>query len=128
MNEPDCFDSAPFGMSTFCDESIFIAPTAPGLYPLLGVKSPVWEIYFLWSGDEAGQARIVAELEAENVDWVLLERGAPFGREDLRFEKSHPRVWRHIERTFSPVRSPDLPAGYLLLHRNSANPNSASPR
>ena len=108
------------------DESIFIAPIAPGLYPLLGKVSPVWEIYFLWSGGAAEQARIAAALEAGGVDWALLELGVPFGREDLRFENSHPRVWEYLERSFSPVRSPDLPAGYLLLARKLASGASAS--
>ena len=96
-------------------DSIFIAPIAPGLYPLLGRTSPTWGIYFLWPGSEADQREMLADLDA--VDWALLQRGRPFDREDLVFANSHPLVAAYLARTFAPVPARTLPAGFTLLRR-----------
>jgi hypothetical protein len=111
-------------------DALFIAPAWPGLYPLLSRRPPVWWTYFLWPAEPDREERLVAALDRARVDWSLIQTGAPFGVEELRFERSHPRVWQHLEERFEPAARASLPPGHLLLERRratAARAGAASP-
>lgn len=101
------------------DETLFIAPFFPGLYPVLGKTSPVWDIYLLWKADDKKQDEMIARLRRERVDWALVWSGGLGESEDLRFRNTHQRVWEHFRSAFDLVRDPMLPRGFLLFHRRS---------
>jgi hypothetical protein len=98
-------------------DTLFVAPFTPGLYCVLGKRSPVWGLYFLWKADPEDEEAMIQRFEAERLDWALISTGAIDGREELRFWNSHPRVWAWLEREFEVVRDPGLPRGMLLLGR-----------
>jgi hypothetical protein len=102
------------------DDTLFVAPFTPGIYCLLGKRSPVWGLYFLWKADPEEEADMIRRFEAERLDWALVSTGAIDGREDLRFWNSHPRVWAWLWRELDVVREPLLPQGMLLLGRPDA--------
>ncbi|HEX6884836.1 MAG TPA: hypothetical protein VF530_15785 [Planctomycetota bacterium] len=101
------------------EERIFIAPSRPSFYALLGKRSPSWWIYFFVEGaDEAEQARLVAELEG--VEWVLLVDHAIAEREGLRFPNSYPLVWAHVLASYRRVPTPELEPNHQLYRLRTA--------
>ena len=102
------------------NDPLFIASMRPGLYPLLGRVSPVWEIYFLWVAEVEREQRMIRRLDGDGVDWALVTRDLLDGRSELFLENSHPRVWQHLEREFEPVAAQGLPPDYRLLRRRGS--------
>ncbi len=101
------------------DDEIFIAPFRPTLYPILGKRAPVPQIYLLWKAPEEEQREIIRALETQDVKWALLMNMAPDGRQDLRFVNTHPLVYEYIYREFRVVkpRTPFFPSDHILLRR-----------
>ena len=98
-------------------EALFLAPSRPGLYPVLDRRSPTWRIYFLWPATEEEQRRTIAELERQDVGWALIFTEAIDGRDDLAFKNSNPLVWEFLQRSFEPLHDDRLPRQSLLLRR-----------
>ena len=101
-------------------EMLFLAPSLPGLYPVLGRPSPTWWIYFFWPAEDGEQTRTIAELE-RGANWALIFTDARLdNRADLAFRNSNPLVWHYLARSFQPVTDPRLPPGSLLLRRRGS--------
>ena len=100
------------------DETLFVAPVLPGLYPTLGRHSPALDTYPIFPATEEGQTRILADLEAAGVRCALLVDCALDGREELRYRNTHPRVWQFVEREFESVAVPGLPEGHQIYLRH----------
>jgi hypothetical protein len=97
-------------------EPILMVPNLDGLYPLLGRRSPVWDIYPLWPSQGEADRAMLRELVDHHVRWALVHtRAATDGRPDLRFPSTHPEVWAYLEREFQPVARRG--ACVLLAHR-----------
>lgn len=77
-------------------ETFLAAPVLPSAYALLGVRSPVWEIYPLTPRSESFEKAEIARFEAANVGIVFIEDIALDGSEDLRYRSTHPVLWRYI--------------------------------
>ena len=88
------------------EEPLFIAPFDVGLYPLLGRRSPTWELYMLWSATEAQERRMHEQLTAGRVDWVLMAMTEISGHPGTYFPDSHPRIWQHLQNHFVAVEWP----------------------
>ena len=99
------------------DDEIFIAPSRPTLYPFLGKRSPVPQIYLFWFAPEEEQREIVRALDEREVRWVLIVDSAVDRREDLRFQSTHPIVWDHLARAFDRVSTPGMRSDHLLFER-----------
>ena len=99
------------------EESIFIAPFWPGLYPILGRRAPVKELIMLSIEPARRQHKMIGELDARNVNWALLSDWSPEGRSDLSFENSHSLVWSHLDTHFEPADVPGLLSTAQLLRR-----------
>jgi hypothetical protein len=98
-------------------EDIWIGPRFLGLYCVLDRRAPTWEIYPAFRGDEAEQRRMLEELR--EVEWILHD-ARPIGRdEEMVLERSHPEVWRAIQRDYEPAPVKGLPANLLFLRRRS---------
>ena len=103
------------------DETLLVAPHWPGLYPILGRKSPLREIYFLFPSSAEQQRNAVQKLEDENTNWVILGDEAVDGRQELRFRSTHPLLWEHFQVDFEEVPMDGLPENYRLLRRKTAS-------
>lgn len=102
------------------DEGFFIAPhVGPGMYSILNRDSPVWQNYFLHPHPEWWQRRMIAQLEANHVNWALLEDVRTDGREDLRFRHTHRLLWEYIEREFEVFPVDGLPEDFNLYRRRT---------
>lgn len=99
------------------DEQLLIAPFAPSLYPVLGRRSPLYELYFLFPATDLGQEEMIRQLSQENVNWALLSNQPLDGREDRRLSSTHRLLWQHLTRDFEAVEVPCLNAGMQLRRR-----------
>lgn len=99
------------------DEGVFIAPHSPGLYPILGRHSAVWEIYFLAPAPEKRQRKMIERMERDRVNWAILGDIGMDGREALKLRNTHALVWRYLQEAFEPVDVAGLPPGHQLRRR-----------
>lgn len=95
------------------DEPILFMPHFPTLYPFTGRRSPTKEIYFVFPPDDA---KLLAEIKAAGVRWVMLQDYALDGREDLRFRNTNPLVMQYFRENFDRVPIATLPGSVVVLH------------
>jgi hypothetical protein len=98
-------------------DEILVMPFAPGVYPLIGMRSPLWSLIFLWPETEAEQQRMIASIETRPVRFVLLSDVPWDGREELRFRNSHHLVWDHLRRHFTEAPLEALGRDWTLFRR-----------
>jgi hypothetical protein len=99
------------------DDRLFVAPTRPVLYPILGKTSPTWGLYFLFPASELVQNETIERLETGGVTWALILDEAIDNRDDLRFKSTNPLVWTYLIESFDRVDDQRLPSNYYLLRR-----------
>lgn len=98
------------------DEEIFILPTMPTYYPILGKRSPSWWIYLLWHNSKAEQLRIIEELKAANITKIITI-ARPFNRDPaFNLDQTNPALWKYILRNFKQVRTPPHLPMPLRIH------------
>ena len=102
------------------DEAVLIVPFSPGVYPALDLTFPLWDSYPLFPEDEITQAQEIERLEDRKVRWALIYDTPFMGREDLRYSRTHAKIYEHILDTFKPVMGHPL-HGYQLFHRSEAS-------
>jgi hypothetical protein len=100
------------------DQTLWVGAHFIGLYPILGRKSPVWDIYPAWRANDALQQRMLEELA--RVDWVLLLDRPIGGDPNMILPVSHPRVFERLTLEFERVKLPGAPDSLFLLGRKGA--------
>jgi hypothetical protein len=98
-------------------EPVLFATHFAGLYPFLGRRSPVWEVYPIWPGLGGRDERMLRELQANQVRWALIGAYAMQGGEELTLAETHPKVWSYLMQEFERIPSGELPRRFLLLHK-----------
>jgi hypothetical protein len=105
-------------------EPLLIVPDQPGLYPVLGRRSPVWDIYAIWPDviwkNHGGlDERMLREIQEKDVRWVIVRDIPLDGQDALRFSRTRPRVWKYLMEEFKrvPARTVTLPRELILLHK-----------
>jgi hypothetical protein len=96
------------------DETIWFSSRILSLYPMLGRRSPVWDLYPAWKADERMERRMLREMEA--VDWAI-QVDEPVGNEGLRLSITYPQVWSLLTDRFEPVAVEGLPGTFHVLRR-----------
>ena len=86
--------------------TLLAAPVWPGAYALLGVKSPLWEIYPLFPRGDDFQNREIARLQRMRPTLVLINDIAVDGRDDLRYVHTHARVWNYVNTNYRQIGAP----------------------
>ncbi|HUL00929.1 MAG TPA: hypothetical protein VLX29_08750 [Nitrospirota bacterium] len=89
--------------------SVLITPFWPGLYPVLGLKSPVWEIYALFPRKKSFQDMEINRIQVANTRMVILADIALDGREELRFKSTHPVIYDFIRKNYRPLTIENSP-------------------
>lgn len=101
-------------------ESMLVAPMWPGVYPLLGLRSPLWTLMF-WFGESPDREReMIRRLAAQHVRWALVCDVALDGDEERRFRRTHPLLWQHLQAEWESERVRGLPERCLLYGRREA--------
>jgi hypothetical protein len=99
-------------------EPLLLIPNMTGVYPALGRRSPVWDIYPIWPAPPRLDQRMLDEMKARKVRWVILQDYAVDGRDDLDFAHTHPRVGSYLAEEFERAerwRKKPGPWGCVLL-------------
>jgi len=87
--------------------TLFAAPVWPGAYALLGVKSPVWEIYPLFPRGDDFQYQEIARLQLARPALVLIDDIGVDGREDLLYAHTHARIWEYVNTNYRRIPEPN---------------------
>ncbi|GAB3781013.1 hypothetical protein [Dyella agri] len=90
--------------------TLLAAPVWPGAYVLLGIRSPVQEIYPLFPRSDHFQMQEIGRLQQARPALVLIYDIGVDGREDLRYADTHPLIWSYLQTHYRQVESPrELP-------------------
>ncbi|HXO22369.1 MAG TPA: hypothetical protein VOA87_20810 [Thermoanaerobaculia bacterium] len=96
-------------------EPLLILPYTPGLYPVLGRESPVWDTYLTWPAKGGSDEKMVAQIREKQVRWALIGDYNMDGRGDFGFRVTHPALAEYLNRQFASVQAPDLPQHFVLM-------------
>jgi hypothetical protein len=88
------------------DDTVLSVPIWPGLYALLGVKSPVYEIYPLFPRSNAFQQQEIERLIQAKPSIVFFDDVGVDGRNDMRYGSTHPLMTQYIEQHYREIPSP----------------------
>lgn len=105
------------GQFTPNGQAFIATPFWPGAYALLERRSPMWEIYALFSRSEAFENREIERIKASNPGFVFVLDLPLDGREELRFKNTHPLTYRFILENFEPIKVLQNPAYQIFKAR-----------
>jgi len=98
-------------------ESVLVAPFDPGLYPLLGLKAPNWEIFALFPARPEFEMAEIRRIEAARTRLAIVAWWKLDGRPDLHFRATHPITTHYLTTRYELVREEVLPPGFLVFAR-----------
>ena len=99
------------------DDGIYIAPTMPTFYPVLGKRSPTWWIYYLWPATDEEQRTTIERLRDQDIDWALIIFKPFNDQTQYNFDRTNPIVWRHLRVEWESVDDPLVPPNYVFFRR-----------
>ena len=88
------------------DTSLLAVPTLVAVYPLLGLRSPVYDTFCVYPAAREEQERMMREIDTGPVLFALVQDVALDGNEALRFSHTHPLVWSKLHTEFVPLEAP----------------------
>ena len=99
---------------------LFAAPAYPALYAAMAMESPVYDTFCLYPATDAAQADMVAAIERAPLRVAVVSDAPIDGREELRFSRTHPRVWAHLHANFDCIRREDIDADVVMFVRRES--------
>lgn len=98
----------------------FIAtPFWPGAYAMLERKSPMWEIYALFSRSESFEQKEIERIKASRPGFAFIFDFPLDGRDELRFKNTHPLINQYILDNFDPMSISQNPAYQIYIARGA---------
>ena len=85
----------------------------------MALESPVYDTFCLYPASDAVQAGMIAEIERAQVRVAIVSDAPVDGREELRFSRTHPRVWAHLQANFESTRREDIDADVFVFMRET---------
>lgn len=98
--------------------AVAFVPHYPALYPAFSKPIVIYEIYMTPPSPDEQQAVLIAQLQRNDVRFVVMRDIALDQNEALRMQNSHSRFWRYVLTSFERVPTATLPADLLLLRRS----------
>ena len=98
-------------------QSFIVTPAWPGAYALLERKSPMWEIYALVPRSQAFEQVEIERIKAATPGFILVFNFPLDGRDELRFQNTHPLIYRYITENFERIDESTNPA-YQIYRGN----------
>lgn len=112
--------------SSHASNDLFAAPAYPALYAALARDSPVYDTFALYPAGDEAQSRMIGEIERAPVRIAIVSDAPTDGREELRFSRTHPRVWEHLHAHFDYTRRDDIEAGVFVFVREKSGTQKTS--
>jgi len=100
-------------------QSVFVTPFWPGAYALLERRAPVWATYALWPRSVAFQHQEIERIRAAQPGFALVFDFPLDGRDDLRFQNTHPYVYRYLVEHYDRFPGSANPAHQLFLPKRT---------
>lgn len=100
-------------------QSFIATPFWPGAYSLFERKSPMWEIYALFSRSQSFELAEVERIKAAKPGFALVFDHPLDGRDELRFQNTHPLIHQYILDNFE--RLPDSPNPEYKIYKAKTN-------
>lgn len=87
------------------DGQLVAMPHFPGLLAYLHVRSPYWEMYYLYPRDTGFQQREINQIEKYGTKVAVIDWDAALdGRKDMRFEALNPMLGNYIRTNFKDIK------------------------
>ncbi|MFN0245007.1 MAG: hypothetical protein ACKVWV_19150 [Planctomycetota bacterium] len=96
-------------------DDVWLSAKLISLYPILGRRSPIWDIYPAWEANDSDQERMTRELAA--VEWIVLLDEPIGGAKGVRFPALFPKVWERVNVDFERVQTPFKGPLYFMRRR-----------
>lgn len=90
-------------------EPVLLLPNLVTLYPMLKRKPAIYDLFCIYPATQQEEAKMIKELLAQAVGFVLINNAPLDRREDLRFSRTHPGVWQFLRREFQPLQEEGMP-------------------
>jgi hypothetical protein len=103
--------------SSHARDDLFAAPAYPALYAAMARDSPVYDTFALYPAGDEAQSRMIEGIERAPVRIGIVSDAPIDGREELRFSRTHPRVWTHLHAHFDCARRDDIEADVFVFVR-----------
>lgn len=93
-------------------EPVLAVPMLAGLLPIVGRTSAVYDTFCVYPASVEEQAAMISSLEETVPTVAVVRNGIVDDRDDLRFSRTHPRVWcwlqeNYVERSFAGLHPDD---------------------
>ena len=108
--------------SSHARDDLFAAPAYPALYAAMARDSPVYDTFALYPAGDEAQSRMIEGIERAPVRIGIVSDAAIDGREELRFSRTHPRVWAHLHAHFDCARRDEIDADVFVFVRKPGAP------
>jgi hypothetical protein len=100
------------------DGRVVATPLWPGLYPMLSVKSPLFDIYGLFKRRADFQRQEIARLAAYNPSLIIVQDNAIDGRDQQRFSRTHEIENDYIRQNYSELSCNIMPDLRVYIARS----------
>lgn len=97
---------------------LVVTPTWPGAYSLLGQKSPIWEIYALLPRSPEFELQEIERIQSADPALILIHDLALDGRDELRYQNTHPLIYRYIEESYDLMTTSPKPEYLIFTKRH----------
>jgi len=85
-------------------------PLWPGAYATLGRKAPVWDIYPLFPRSARVEQGEIERMKQARTSVVLVLDAKLDGRDELRYQNTHPLTYRYLQDGFTRIDGGPNPA------------------
>jgi hypothetical protein len=108
-------------------DPVAILPFLVTLYPLLDRRPAVYDVFCVYPATAEEEAEMIAQLRTSGARLALIDDHPLDGREDLRFRRTHPRVWAHLHQEFELLAVADLGPNQRVFRQRSDPGAAPSP-
>jgi hypothetical protein len=100
------------------DEKCFFAPSIPGFYALYNREPAAYDTYCVYPATPEKQEKMMQELIANRAKLAIIFDVLLDGRDDLRFSRTHPRVYEYFQQNFELHVDENIPDHIKIFTRH----------
>jgi hypothetical protein len=106
-----CADHAPHA------PVLFVAPDLPQILAALDRDSPAYDTFCLYPASDPEQQAMIEQLTRNDAQVALISDAQIDGREELRFSRTHPKVWEWLQAEFVRIPTSEANSQVQVMQR-----------